>query len=128
MSYLMMFILAVGGAWIVGLIMDVCIINPYFKYIKYPRMRKKGWIVKDGYLPYKPTDTVRVKEGYHDTFDVFGVFDSVPSLEMTPYGAQKAMEKIFNDKDKWDQCIEKSRRDYKKRHGKDIYKYKENRE
>lgn len=126
MGYVMMFCLAVGGAWIVGLIVEVCIINPYFKYIKYPRMRKQGYIIKDGYLPYKPTDTVRVKEGYHDTFDVFGFFDSGPSIEMTPYGLRKTFEKIFDEKDKWDQCIEKSKRDYKKRHGKD-YRYKEER-
>lgn len=124
----MLFVITLGAAWICGFIMDVCIINPYFKYIKYPRMRKEGWIVKDGYLPYKPTDTVRVKEGYHNPFDVFGVFDGGTSLEMTPYSAQKMMEKILDEKDKWDQCIEKSRRDYKKRHGKDFYRYKENRE
>lgn len=125
MGYVMMFCLAVGGAWIVGLIVEVCIINPYFKYIKYPRMRKQGYIIKDGYLPYKPTDTVRVKEGHHDTFDVFGFFDSGPSLEMTPYAAQKMMERMLKESDKWDQCIEKPKRDYKKRHGKDIYRYKE---
>lgn len=128
MGYVMMFCLIVGVAWVVCLIIETCILNPYFKYVKYPKMKKEGYIIKDGYLPYKPEDTIRVKEGYHDPLDPFGFFDSGPSIEMTPYGAQKMLEKMFSERDKYDQCIEKSKRDYKKRHGKDIYRFKENRE
>lgn len=117
MGYIMMFCIALGVAWIFGLIVEYCIFKPYDKFIRNPRMRKKGWIIEDGYLPYKTTDTVRVKEGYHDPLDPFGFSDGSPSLEMTPYGAYKAFEKIFDERDKFDQCIEKSKRDYKKRHG-----------
>lgn len=106
----MMFCIAVGVAWISILFLEICIINPYIKYIKYPRMRKKGYIIEDGYLPYKPKDTIRIKEGYHNSLDVFGSFDEGTSVEMTPYGAMKAIEKIISQKDKFEKCIEKSKK------------------
>ena len=108
--YVMMFCIAVGVAWISILFLEICILNPYIKYIKYPRMRKRGYIIEDGYLPYKPSDTIRIKEGYHNPFDAFGFFDEDPSVEMTPYGAKKALEKIISQKDKFEKCIEKSKR------------------
>ena len=70
--YVMMFCIAVGVAWISILFLEICIINPYIKYIKYPRMKKRGYIIEDGYLPYKPTDTIKIKEGYHNPLDAFG--------------------------------------------------------
>ena len=108
--YVMMFCIAVGVAWISILFLEICIFNPYIKYVKYPRMRKMGYIIEDGYLPYKPTDTVKIKEGYHNPLDAFGLFDDDPSVEMTPYGAKKALEKIISQKDKFEKCIEKSKR------------------
>ena len=48
----MMFCIAVGVAWISILFLEICIINPYIKYVKYPRMKKMGYIIEDGYLPY----------------------------------------------------------------------------
>ena len=106
----MMFCTVVGVAWIFILFLEICIINPYIKYIKYPGMRKKGYIIEKGYLPYKPSDTIRIKEGYHNPLDAFGFFDDDPTVEMTPYGAMKAMEKIISQKDKFEKCIEKSKR------------------
>lgn len=106
----MMFCIAVGVAWISILFLEICILNPYIKYIKYPIMRKRGYIIEDGYLPYKPSDTIRIKEGYHNPLDVFGFFDDGPTVEMTPYGAKKALEKIISQKDKFEKCIEKSKR------------------
>ena len=106
--YTMLFVITLGAAWIACFIIEVCVINPYYKYIKYPKMRKEGWIIEDGYLPYKLEDTIRVKKGFHDPFDVFGFFDSGSFIEMTPYGAQKMMEKIFNEREKWNQCIERN--------------------
>ena len=106
----MMFCIAVGVAWISILFLEICILNPYIKYIKYPRMKKRGYIIEDGYLPYKPSDTIRIKEGYHNPFDVFGFFDDGPSVEMTPYGAKKALEKIVSQKDKFEKCIKTSKR------------------
>ena len=108
--YVMMFCIAVGVAWISILFLEICIFNPYIKYIKYPRMRKKGYIIEKGYLPYKPTDTIKIKEGYHNPLDAFGFFDDGPSVEMTSYGAKKALEKIISQKDKFEKCIEKSKR------------------
>ena len=108
--YTMMFCIAVGVAWISILFLEICIINPYTKYIKYPRMRKKGYIIEDGYLPYKPTDTVKIKEGYHNPLDAFGFFDDGPTIEMTPYGAKKVLENIISQKDKYEKYIEKSKR------------------
>lgn len=108
--YVMMFCIAVGGAWISILFLEICIINPYIKYIKYPRMRKHGYIIEDGYLPYKPTDTIRIKEGYHNPLDAFGFFDYGPTVEMTPYGAKKALEKIISQKDEFEKCIKTSKR------------------
>lgn len=108
--YVMMFCIAVGVAWISILFLEICIIKPYIKYIRYPRMRKKGYIIEDGYLPYKPKDTIRIKEGYHNSLDVFGSFDEGTSVEMTPYGVMKAMEKIISQKDKFEKCIEKSKK------------------
>ena len=108
--YVMMFCIAVGVAWLAVLVLEICIINPYIKYIKYPRMRKRGYIIEDGYLPYKPTDTIKIKEGYHNPLDAFGFFDDGPSVEMTSYGAMKALKKIISQKDKFDKCIEKSKR------------------
>ena len=106
----MMFCIAVGIAWISILFLEICIINPYIKYIKYPRMRKKGYIIEDGYLPYKPSDTIKIKEGYHNPLDVFGLFDDDSTVEMTPYGAKKVLEKIISQKDEFEKCIEKSKR------------------
>lgn len=94
----MMFCIALGVAWISILFLEICIINPYIKYIKYPRLKKRGYIFEDGYLPYKPTDTIRIKEGYHNPLDAFGFFDDGPSVEMTPYGAKKALEKIISQR------------------------------
>ena len=108
--YVMMFCIAVGVAWISILFLEICIINPYIKYIKYPRMRKQGYIIEKGYLPYRPTDTIKIKEGYHNPLDAFGLFDDDPSVEMTSYGAKKALEKIISQKDKFEKCIEKSKR------------------
>lgn len=108
--YVMMFCIALGVAWISILFLEICIINPYIKYIKYPRMRKKGYIIEDGYLPYKSKDTIRIKEGYHNSLDAFGFFDDDLTVEMTPYGAKKALEKIISQKDKFEKCIEKSKR------------------
>lgn len=108
--YVMMFCIAVGVAWISILFLEICIIKPYIKYIRYPRMRKKGYIIEDGYLPYKPKDTIRIKEGYYNSLDVFGSFDEGTSVEMTPYGVMKAMEKIISQKDKFEKCIEKSKK------------------
>ena len=51
--YTMMFCIAVGVAWISILFLEICIINPYIKYVKYPRMRKMGYIIEDGYLQGK---------------------------------------------------------------------------
>lgn len=107
--YVMMFCIAVGFAWISILFLEICIFNPYIKYIKYPRMKKRGYIIEKGYLPYKPTDTVKIKEGYHNPLDAFGFFDDGPTVEMTPYGAKKALEKIISQKDKFEKCIEKSK-------------------
>ena len=115
--YVMMFCIAVGVAWISILFLEICIINPYIKYIKYPRMRKKGYIIEDGYLPYKPKDTIRIKKGYHNLLDAFGTFDDDPTVEMTPYGAMKALEKIISQKDKFEKCIEKSKRNSRARIG-----------
>lgn len=106
----MMFCIAVGVAWISILFLEICIIKPYIKYIRYPRMRKKGYIIEDGYLPYKSKDTIRIKKGYHNSLDVFGSFDEGTSVEMTPYGVMKAMEKIILQKDKFEKCIEKSKK------------------
>ena len=108
--YVMMFCIAVGVAWISILFLDICILNPYTKYIKYPRMKKRGYIIEKGYLPYKPSDTIKFKEGYHNPLDAFGFFDDDPTVEMTPYGAMKALEKIISQKDKFEKCIEKSKR------------------
>ena len=105
--HVMMFCIVLGIAWISILFLEICIINPY---IKYPRMRKKGYIIEDGYLPYKPTDTIKIKEGYHNPLDAFGFFDDDPTVEMTPYGAKKALEKIISQKDKFEKCIDKSKR------------------
>ena len=69
-----------------------------------------GYIIEDGYLPYKPKDTIRIKEGYHNPLDAFGFFDDGPTVEMTPYGAMKALKKIISQKDKFEKCIEKSKR------------------
>ena len=106
----MMFCFVMGVAWISILFLEICIINPYIKYIKYPRMKKKGYIIEDGYLPYKPKDTIRIKKGYHNPLDVFGTFDDDPTVEMTSYGAMKALEKIISKKDEFEKCIEKSKR------------------
>ena len=111
----MMFCIAVGIAWMSILFLEICIINPYIKYIKYPRMKKRGYIIEDGYLPYKPTDTVKIKEGYHNPLDVFGLFDDDSTVEMTSYGAMKALEKIISQKDKFEKCIEKSKRNSRAR-------------
>lgn len=113
--YVMMFCIAVGVAWISILFLEICIINPYIKYIKYPRMRKKGYIIEDGYLPYTSKDTIRIKEGYHNPLDAFGFFDDDPTVEMTPYGAMKAMKKIISQKDEFEKCIEKSKKAVKVR-------------
>ena len=107
---MMMFCFVMGVAWISILFLEICIINPYIKYIKYPRMRKKGYIIEDGYLPYKPKDTIRIKKGYHNPLDAFGTFDDDPTVEMTPYGAMKVLEKIISKKDEFEKCIEKSKR------------------
>ena len=106
----MMLCIVMGITWISILFLEICVINPYIKYIKYPRMRKRGYIIEKGYLPYKPTDTVKIKEGYHNPFDVFGLFDDDSTVEMTSYGAMKALEKIISQKDKFEKCIEKSKR------------------
>ena len=111
----MMFCIVMGIVWISILFLEICIINPYIKYIKYPRMRKQGYIIEKGYLPYKPTDTVKIKEGYHNPFDVFGLFDDDSTVEMTSYGAMKALEKIISQKDKFEKCIEKSKRNSRAR-------------
>lgn len=108
--YVMMFCIAVGVAWISILFLEICIVNPYIKYIKYPRMKRKGYIIEDGYLPYKPKDTIRIKEGYHNSLDMFGSFDCGSSIEITPYGAMKAMEKIISQKDEFDKCVKKSKK------------------
>ena len=100
----MMFCIAVGVAWISILFLEICIINPYIKFIKYPRMKKMGYIIEKGYLPYKPTDTIKIKEGYHNPLDAFGFFDDGPTAEMTSYGAKKALEKIISQKDKFEKC------------------------
>ena len=113
--YTMMFCIAVGVAWISILFLEICVINPYIKYIKYPRMRKKGYIIEKGYLPYKPTDTIRIKEGYHNPLDAFGFFDDDPTVEMTPYGAMKALKNIISQKDKFEKCIEKSKKNSRAR-------------
>ena len=106
----MMFCFVIGVAWISILFLEICIINPYIKFIKYPIMRKRGYIIEKGYLPYKPTDTIRIKKGYHNPLDAFGTFDDDPTVEMTPYGAMKALEKIISKKDEFEKCIEKSKR------------------
>lgn len=106
----MMFCIAVGAAWLAVLVLETLVFDPYIKHIRYPRMRKKGYIIEDGYLPYKPKDTIRIKEGYHNSLDVFGSFDEGTSVEMTPYGVMKAMEKIISQKDKFEKCIEKSKK------------------
>ena len=106
----MMFCIVIGIAWISILFLEICIINPYIKYIKNPIMRKRGYIIEKGYLPYKPTDTIRIKEGYHNPLDAFGFFDDDPTVEMTPFGVMKAYEKIISQKDKFEKCIEKSKR------------------
>ena len=106
----MMFCIVLGIAWISILFLEICIFNPYIKYIKYPRMKKRGYIIEKGYLPYKPTDTIRIKEGYHNPLDAFGFFDDDPTVEMTPYGAMKALKNIISQKDKFEKCIEKSKR------------------
>lgn len=111
----MMFCIVIGIAWISILFLEICIINPYIKYIKYPIMRKRGYIIEKGYLPYKPTDTIRIKKGYHNPLDAFGTFDDDPSVEMTPYGAMKALEKIISKKDEFEKCIEKSKRNSRAR-------------
>ena len=111
----MMFCIVMGIVWISILFLEICIINPYIKYIKYPRMRKRGYIIEKGYLPYKPTDTVKIKEGYHNPLDVFGLFDDDSTVEMTSYGAMKALEKIISQKDKFEKCIEKSKRNSRAR-------------
>lgn len=111
----MMLCIVLGIAWISILFLEICIINPYIKYIKYPRMKKRGYIIEDGYLPYKPTDTVKIKEGYHNPLDAFGLFDDDSTVEMTPYGAMKALEKIISQKDKFEKCIEKSKRNSRAR-------------
>ena len=108
--HVMMFCFVMGVAWISILFLEICIINPYIKYIKHPRMRKRGYIIEKGYLPYKPTDTIKFKEGYHNPLDAFGFFDDDPSVEMTPYGAMKALEKIISKKDEFEKCIEKSKK------------------
>ena len=105
----MMFCIVLGIAWIFILFLEICIINPYIKYIKCPRMKKRGYIIEKGYLPYKPKDTIRIKEGYHNPFDVFGFFDNGPTVEMTPYGAKKALEKIISQKDEFEKCIKNKR-------------------
>ena len=109
--YVIMFCIALGTAWLIVLALETLVFNPYIKYIKYPRMKKKGYIIEKGYLPYKPADTVRIKEGYHNPLDAFCFFDSDPTIEMTPYGAKKALEKVFSQKDDFEKCIEKSKRD-----------------
>ena len=48
--YVMMFCIALGFAWISILFLENCIINPYIKYIKYPRLKKRGYIIEKGYL------------------------------------------------------------------------------
>ena len=106
----MMFCTVLGIAWISILLLEICIINPYIKYIKYPRMKKRGYIIEKGYLPYKPTDTIKFKEGHHNPLDAFGFFDDDPTVEMTHYGAMKALKKIISQKDKFEKCIEKSKR------------------
>ena len=106
----MMFCIVMGIVWISILFLEICIINPYIKYIKYPRMKKRGYIIEKGYLPYKPTDTVKIKEGCHNPLDVFGLFDDDSTVEMTSYGAMKALKKIISQKDKFEKCIEKSKR------------------
>ena len=108
--HVMMFCIVLGIAWISILFLEICIINPYIKYIKYPRMKKRGYIIEKGYLPYKPSDTIKIKEGYHNPLDAFGFFDDDPTAEMTSYGAMKALEKIISQKDKFEKCIEKSKR------------------
>ena len=111
----MMFCIVLGIAWLAVLFLEICIINPYIKYIKYPIMRKRGYIIEKGYLPYKPTDTIKFKEGYHNPLDAFGFFDDDPTVEMTPYGVMKAFEKIISQKDKFEKCIEKSKRNSRSR-------------
>ena len=111
----MMFCIVLGVAWISILFLEICILNPYIKYIKYPIMKKRGYIIKKGYLPYKPTDTIRIKEGYHNPLDAFGFFDDDPSVEMTPYGVMKALEKIISKKDEFEECIEKGKRNSRAR-------------
>ena len=113
----MMFCIVIGIAWISILFLEICIINPYIKYIKYPRMKKRGYIIEKGYLPYKSTDTIRIKKGYHNLLDVFGTFDDDPTVEMTPYGAMKALEKIISKKDEFEKCIEKSKRNSRSKIG-----------
>ena len=108
--YVMMFCIAVRFAWRSILFLEICILNLYIKYVKHPRMKKRGYIIEDGYLPYKPTDTIRIKEGYHNPLDAFGFFDEDQTIEMTPYGAKKALEKIISQKDEFEKCIEKSKR------------------
>lgn len=108
--YVMIFCIALGAAWLAVLVLETLVFNPYIKYIKYPRMKKKGYIIEKGYLPYKPTDTVKIKEGYHNPLDAFGFFDDGPTVEMTTYGAKNALEKIISQKDKFEKCIEKSKR------------------
>lgn len=108
--YVIMFCIALGAAWLAVLVLETLVFNPYIKYIKYPRMKKKGYIIEKGYLPYKPTDTIKIKEGYHNPLDAFGFFDDNSTAEMTPYGAKNALEKIISQKDKFEKCIEKSKR------------------
>ena len=111
----MMFCIVLSIAWISILFLEICIINPYIKYIKYPRMKKRGYIIEKGYLPYKPTDTIKFKEGYHNPLDAFGFFDDDPTVEMTSYGAMKALKNIISQKDKFEKCIEKSKRNSRTR-------------
>ena len=106
----MMFCIVIGIAWISILFLEICIINPYIKYIKYPIMKKRGYIIEKGYLPYKPTDTTRIKKGYHNPLDAFGFFDDDSTVEMTPFGVMKAYEKIISQKDKFEKCVEKSKK------------------
>ena len=111
----MMFCIVLGIAWLSILFLEICIINPYIKYIRYQRMKKRENKIEDGYLPYKPTDTIKIKEGYHNPLDAFGFFDDDPTVEMTPYGAKKALENIISQKDKFEKCIEKRKRNSRAR-------------
>lgn len=113
--YSIMFCIALGAAWLTVLVLETLVFNPYIKYIKYPRMKRKGYIIEKGYLPYKPSDTVRIKEGYHNPLDAFGFFDEDSTVEMTSYGAMKALEKIISQKDDFEKCITKSKRDLQNR-------------